>query len=131
ALAMYVINTALVVIAAAIHNHRRPLDVFAEAAAGDLKQTGALYVAGMLLAVIAARSPWLAVVMMVPIGGVQLSLKRSMQLREQTIAAVESMADLVDRRDPYTFQHSRSVAGHAVRTARALNLPESEIELIG
>jgi HD-GYP domain-containing protein (c-di-GMP phosphodiesterase class II) len=131
ATAMYVINTALVVIAAAIHNHRRPLDVFAEAAAGDLKQTGALYVAGMLLAVIAARSPWLAVVMMVPIGGVQLSLKRSMQLRQQTIAAVESMADLVDRRDPYTFQHSRSVAGHAVRTARALNLPESEIELIG
>jgi putative nucleotidyltransferase with HDIG domain len=40
------------------------------------------------------------------------------------------MADVVDRRDPYTFQHSQSVADHAVRTARRLQLPDKEVELI-
>jgi putative nucleotidyltransferase with HDIG domain len=40
------------------------------------------------------------------------------------------MADVVDRRDPYTFEHSQSVADHAVRTARRLRLPDKEVELI-
>jgi HD-GYP domain-containing protein (c-di-GMP phosphodiesterase class II) len=129
--AMYLVSTGLVVGATALHTRRNPFQIWAEAAAGDLRQTTALYVAGCLLAVIAARSPWVAAVMMVPIAGVQLSLKRSMELRQQTVAAVESMADLVDRRDPYTFQHSRSVAEHAVRTAWRLKLPDREVELIG
>jgi putative nucleotidyltransferase with HDIG domain len=119
ACAMYAVSTVLVGIAVAMHHSRRLRDVLGE------------MVAGVLLMVLAWRSPWLAAVMMVPIGGVHLSLKRSMQLREQTVAAVESMADLVDRRDPYTFQHSRSVAQHAVTIARRLQLPEGEIELIG
>jgi putative nucleotidyltransferase with HDIG domain len=40
------------------------------------------------------------------------------------------LADVVDRRDPYTFQHSQSVADHAARTARQLQLPDREVELI-
>ena len=68
--------------------------------------------------------------MLAPIAGLQLALKRAVQMREQTMAAVESMADVVDRRDPYTGQHSRSVAEYSVRIARQLHLPESEVELI-
>ncbi len=130
AFAMYTVNTALVVVAAGLHNSRSPIAVWVESAAADLRQTSALYAAGFILAMISDHMPWLALVMMIPIGGVQLSLKRSMQLREQTVAAVESMALLVDRRDPYTFQHSRSVAEHAERTARRMKLPEREVELI-
>jgi putative nucleotidyltransferase with HDIG domain len=127
---MYATSTGLVVIAAALHNGRNPMEIWAEAAADDVKPTVALYVAGYLLAVLSSGRPWLAVVMMVPIAAIQLALTRSMQLMEQTIAAVESMADVVDRRDPYTFQHSQSVADHAVRTARQLQLPDKEVELI-
>ncbi len=127
---MYATSTGLVVIAAALHNGRNPMQIWAEAAAADVKPTVALYVAGYLLAVLSSGRPWLAVVMMVPIAAIQLALTRSMQLMEQTIAAVESMADVVDRRDPYTFQHSQSVADHAVRTARHLQLPDKEVELI-
>jgi putative nucleotidyltransferase with HDIG domain len=131
AVAMYVVSTALVGLAVALHNRRRVVQVWTDMVSGEFRQAAALYVAGFLLMVIGGRNPWLAAVMMVPIGGVQLSLKRSMELREQTVAAVESMADLVDRRDPYTFEHSRSVATYAVRTARQLKLPEREVELIG
>jgi HD-GYP domain-containing protein (c-di-GMP phosphodiesterase class II) len=131
AAAMYAVNTCLVVLAVAMHNRRNPFATWLEAASGDIRQTATLYVAGFLLALIGARNPWLAALMMVPIGGVQLSLKRSVQLREQTVAAVESMADLVDRRDQYTFQHSRNVAQHAVRIARRMKLQDREVELIG
>jgi putative nucleotidyltransferase with HDIG domain len=106
------------------------LQIWTEAASTDLKQTAAIYVAGYLLAVVSNGRPWLAVVMMGPIAGLQLAVKRSVQLREQTLAAVESMADVVDRRDPYTFKHSESVADHAVHTARKLGLPDRDVELI-
>src|SRR5216684_245252 len=127
---MYAVSTGLDVIAAGMHNRRHPWEIWAEIAAADSKPTAALYVAGYLLAILSSGRPWLAVVMMVPIAAIQLALTRSMQLMEQTIAAVESMADVVDRRDPYTFQHSQSVADHAVRTARRLQLPDKEVELI-
>jgi putative nucleotidyltransferase with HDIG domain len=127
---LYVVNTGFVVGAVGLHNMRNPLEVWAETAGADFKQTAALYVAGYLLAVLSNGQPWLALVMMVPVAGIQLAIARSVQLMEQTIAAVESMADVVDRRDPYTYQHSQSVAEHAVRTARQMRLPDREVELI-
>jgi len=127
---MYTASTGLVVLAGAIHDKRNPLELWAEIAASDLKQTTALYVAGYLLALLSVGRPWLALVMMVPIAAIQLALTRSVQLMEQTIDAVEAMADVVDRRDPYTFQHSQSVADHSVRTARRLGLPDREVEVI-
>jgi putative nucleotidyltransferase with HDIG domain len=130
ALVMYAVSTALVVTAAGLQTSRSPLQVWIDAASTDLSQTAALYVAGYLLAMLAGGRPWLAAVMMVPIAGVQLSLKRSVQLTEQTVRAVEAMADVVDRRDPYTFQHSESVARHAVEIARKLKLPDHEVEVI-
>ncbi len=126
----YFVSTGLVVVAAGLHARRNPLEVWVETASADLRQTAALYVAGYLFVVIATAQPWLAVAMMVPVAAIHLALKRSVQLQEQTIAALEAMADVVDRRDPYTFQHSQSVADLAVRTARRLRLPEREVELI-
>ena len=127
---MYGVSTALTFGAVGLHNRRHPVEIWSEVAAADVKQAVALYVAGYLLAVLAVGRPWLALVMMVPVGAIQVALARSVQLNEQTIAAVEAMADVVDRRDPYTYEHSQSVAGHAVRTARRLRLPDKEVELI-
>ncbi|TMB90657.1 MAG: HD-GYP domain-containing protein [Chloroflexi bacterium] len=127
---LYVISIALVVVAVGLHTRRNPFEIWVEAAAADFKQTAALYVAGFLLAVLSNGQTWLALAMMVPVAGIQLALSRSVQLMEQTIAAVESMADVVDRRDPYTFQHSQSVANHSVSIARKLRLPDREVELI-
>ena len=67
---MYAVNNGLVVVAAAIHGRRNPLELWAEIAAAELKQTTALYVAGYLLAVISIGRPWLALVMMIPVGAI-------------------------------------------------------------
>ncbi|MDQ6721719.1 MAG: HD-GYP domain-containing protein [Candidatus Dormibacteraeota bacterium] len=127
---LYAVNNGLVAVAVSLQTKRSAFEIWTEAAAADLWQTGALYVVGYLVAVLSNGRPWLALAMMVPLAGIQLALSRSIQLMEQTIAAVESMADVVDRRDPYTFQHSQSVAVNAVRIARQLHLPDREVELI-
>lgn len=127
---LYVVSTTAVVLAAGRILRRSAFDIWAEAAGIELKQTAAIYVAGYLLAVLSNGRPVLALVMMGPIAALQLALNRSTQLREQTVAAVESMADVVDRRDPYTYQHSQDVAAYAVRTARRLHLPDRDVEMI-
>ena len=130
ALALYVVNIALLVIAVAMMNRRSPFEVWAETAGVDLKLTAAVYAAGYLLALISPAHPWLAIVVLAPLAGVQLALKRAVQMRDQTIAAVESMADVVDKRDQYTFEHSQSVAKNAVLIARRLHLPDRDVETI-
>lgn len=130
AVLMYCISTGLCAIGVGLLNRRSPFAILNEAASTDFWPTMSMNVAGYLLAVLSPGRPWLAVVMMVPVAGIQLALTRSIQLQSQTIAAVESMADVVDRRDPYTYQHSQSVADHAVRIARKLMLPDKEVELV-
>jgi len=130
ATALYVVSTSAVVVAAGRMLRRSAFDVWAEAAGIELKQTAAIYIAGYLLAVLSNGRPLMAVVMMGPIAALQLALNRSAQIREQTVAAVESMADVVDRRDPYTYKHSQDVAAYAVRTARQLHLPDRDVEMI-
>lgn len=130
AIALYVVSTSAVVVAAGRMLKRSAFDIWAEAAGVELKQTAAIYVAGYLLAVLSNGRPLLAVVMMGPIAALQLALNRSTQLREQTVAAVESMADVVDRRDRYTYKHSQDVAACSVRIARQLHLPDREVEMI-
>lgn len=130
AVTMYVVNIALLVIAVAMMNRRNPFEVWAETAGVDLKLTAAVYAAGYLLALTSPAHPWIAVVVLAPLAGVQLALKRSVQMRDQTIAAVESMADVVDKRDSYTFEHSQSVARHAVRIAKQMHLADREVETI-
>src|SRR5260370_12778346 len=120
---IYAVSTGLDVIAAGMHNQRNPLEIWAEIFSADSKPTAALYVARYLLALLSTGRPWLAVVMMVPIAAIQLALTRSMQLMEQTIAPVESMADVVHARDPYTFPPSPSVPPHSLPPPPHHHLP--------
>jgi putative nucleotidyltransferase with HDIG domain len=52
------------------------------------------------------------------------------ELRHESVRAMERMADEVDRRDPYTYQHSQRVAQYSSAIARKLGLSPTEIALI-
>jgi putative nucleotidyltransferase with HDIG domain len=58
------------------------------------------------------------------------SLKQRIELRHEGMRAMERMAAEVDRRDPYTFQHSQRVSVYAHAIARKLGLTAAEIELV-
>jgi HD-GYP domain-containing protein (c-di-GMP phosphodiesterase class II) len=127
---MYMANSFAVSVIAGLQTERSPFSVWVGAAHVDVMHNAAMYLLGFMISLVSAGRPWAAVLMALPAGVIYLSLKQSVQLIEQTISAVEAMADVVDRRDRYTFEHSQRVAEQAVRIARHLRLPDSEVETI-
>jgi putative nucleotidyltransferase with HDIG domain len=92
---------------------------------GLVLQIVALYPLGALMAVTYVHfGQWLGVALLaVPTVAAYNSLNRSQQLREDTKAALEALADAIDHRDPYTAAHSSRVADYAGQIARVLNVP--------
>lgn len=93
-------------------------------------QVFSLGILAILIAIVHSLSPWYSILMLVPLFVVQISLREHLKLREQAKAAFEKIAAIVHARDTYTGQHSEEVAKLAVKLARALNLPEEEVERI-
>ncbi len=95
-----------------------------------LVQILSLGVLGILMAVVYAQSPWNLLLVLIPLGLVHLSLRNYMRLREEAKRAFEKMADLLAKRDPYTYEHSEEVANLAAKVARKLKLPMDQVEKI-
>lgn len=126
----YATNSLGVSLAIGLQHGRNPLDVWRIRWQLSVLQSCALYLVGVVAALLAGSYPWAVIIMAVPTALIYLGLKRSVQLLEQTVAAVEAMADVVDQRDHYTWGHCRRTADYAVLLARRLGLPAEEVERI-
>jgi len=93
-------------------------------------QVLSLGILAILIAIVHSISPWYTILMLAPLFVVQISLREHLKLREQAKAAFEKIAAIIHARDVYTGQHSEEVAELAVKLARALRLPEEEVERI-
>ncbi|HEX6349203.1 MAG TPA: HD-GYP domain-containing protein [Candidatus Dormibacteraeota bacterium] len=131
ALAMYGLNSALVAVAVGLHSGRSPLQLLVSTRQVAALQYAGLFLVGLVAAAGTATYPWMPLVMVLPAAIIYISLKRSLQLAEQTIHAVERMADVVDRRDPYTYQHSMRVAQYSVQIGRRLGLNPDQVRVLG
>jgi HD-GYP domain-containing protein (c-di-GMP phosphodiesterase class II) len=127
AAAMYFTNTGLVALMVAIHTHRRMSDVWLSTQRLDAPSETALYLIGFVTAIMASVYEWIPLVMVVPTAVVYLSTKRAVILNQQTIDAVEAMADMVDMRDRYTADHSKRVAANAAKIASAMGLRPEDV----
>ena len=116
ALVMYAFNVFLVALAVALATARNPFGHFLDTQRIVYLQFAALYLVGGLAAFGAVRWPWIPVFSIIPGVLVYHSLKQRIELRHEGVRAMERMAAEVDRRDPYTFQHSQRVAiySHAI-----------------
>ena len=130
ALIMHVVNGLLVAGAVALQTNRNPLWLWMTFNRHDLPQHAALYVMGPLAALLAEISPWALYLMVIPVVLIYISFKHSTLLRLQTKEAVEALADTIDMRDPYTFQHSQRVARYARELALNMGLPEDTVDTI-
>ncbi len=130
ALAMYLINLLAVSTMAALAEGMRPMRVFLDTQQAVAVQFAVLYALGLAVAWLTVRYPWVPAVTPVPAALIYLSLRRVVRLSEETIRAVERMADMVDRRDPYTFEHSRRVAEYSVLLGRRIGLRRDEVEIL-
>ena len=83
---------------------------------------------GAILAIFAFSHPW-NVLAVVPVAlAVNQAQARVLRSRQETLHALETFANIVDERDPYTYRHSIRVAGYVDSLARALGLPYSDID---
>lgn len=130
AVSMYLVNTGSVALVAGFHTRRAAFDIWRSTQRIDLASEAALYLIGFLTAIVAHEQPIAALAMVIPAGVVYLATKRAVILNEQTIRAVEAMADMVDMRDRYTAEHSKRVAANVAVIAPAMGLSSEEVATV-
>lgn len=132
AVAMYLVYTLGVSCAAGIQLRQNPLRIWIAGRRKALIPEVGLYPVGAAMAIGAASFAWTPVLMIVPACVIYMTLRHTfrLQLVKQTVSAVEQLADIVDMRDHYTFEHSRRVADFAVRIAREMALAPEQVETI-
>ena len=91
---------------------------------------GAQYMVALLGAYAALHQIWTLALMMVPTYIVYLAFKHAKEMHDGTFLLLESLADTVDLRDPYTGGHSRRVADWSAKILREMNVYGPEAELI-
>ncbi len=90
----------------------------------------AQYGVGLIAALAAGIHGLSLVLMLVPIVLVYLAFKNVMELRSSTRQMLESMADEVDMRDPYTGGHSRRVAELTQAVLHEMQMWGPSVEII-
>lgn len=96
----------------------------------DLPQQVALYFLGLFAALTAYHYPLTLPLLLVPAFVVYISLRDGQYLRRGAQQTMESLADIVDLRDHYTYEHSTRVANLARAIAAEMKLLPEEIESI-
>ena len=97
----------------------------------DLPYDAALYAAGLVAAIAGSIHLWLLMLLVVPTPLLYRAMKNQVALRVQTREAVESLADIVDERDPYTFGHCKRVAEFARAICGSMGLsPDLTDEIV-
>ena len=130
AIAMYVGNVFLVAMAVALATSRNPLMVVRSTQRLIYVQFATLYVLGTASAFAAVHFAWLPLLAVVPAVLIYHSLRQRIEMRRESMRAMERMANEVDRRDPYTFMHSQRVAIYTHAIARKLGFSAAEIDLL-
>ena len=72
--------------------------------------------------------PWGLVLFAIPLLVSQQAFRLYMEIRSDLKDFVRALTEVLDGIDPYTRHHSMRVAEYSVRLARALKLPEHEVE---
>ena len=137
ALALYavthlVVNLVLLSVAIGLATGTRPWDVALANYRGIFVPIIALYPLGVLMSVTYIHfGGWVGLLLLaIPTVAVYSALNKAQQLRAHTRAALEALADALDRRDQYTSQHSQRVAGYVDAIARTLKLSLAEREVV-
>lgn len=82
---------------------------------------------GVAFAFFLLTEPWAALTLLPLLLAVYRSHERLVTLRRETAHALETFANVVDERDPYTYHHSARVAEYARSLAESLELPQRTV----
>lgn len=88
------------------------------------------YLIGILAALAALTEIWSLVLWVPPLWIIYWSLKQAKEMHDGTSQLLESLADTVDLRDPYTGGHSRRVTEYALHILNTMGIIGPEVDLI-
>jgi len=84
---------------------------------------------GILIGVVETTAGLSGVLLLfVPLLVARYSLQLYAQMRKAYLSTIQAMVAAIEARDPYTAGHSRRVATYTVATARAMRLPEEQMD---
>ena len=130
AVTMHITNVGLVSLAVGLGTSRNPLWIATSSQRVVYLQSASLYALGAAAGFASVRFAWLPVLGILPAVLVYHSLRQRIEMRREAMRAMERMAEEVDRRDRYTFNHSQRVAIYSHAIARRLGLGASEIDML-
>jgi HD-GYP domain-containing protein (c-di-GMP phosphodiesterase class II) len=127
ALVHMLVNTGLVASIIAATSARSPWPIMVESTRSELPATVEEVGLGVLVALCVLVQPWALAALVPLLVAVYHAHSRLAMLRRETARALETFANVVDERDPYTYRHSLRVADSVRRLAQGLRLPSSHV----
>jgi hypothetical protein len=128
--AIYLCNTVLVAGIVSLQTRLPLWHVWRQSVAFGHAEDASQFILGLLAAVMVDVHVWTLPLFLLPAAVLYRSMEQHIQLQQQTVDALEALADVVDLRDPYTANHSRRVAVYARELATELDLSPDEVDLI-
>lgn len=127
ALAYLATNRTLVAAIVSLTSANTFRQLVGEAFRAELASASAEVSLGVALAFFVLSDPWKIVVLGPLVFAVYQAHARLGTLHNETSRALETLANVVDERDPYTYRHSIRVAEYVERLAESLGLPAVEV----
>ena len=124
-----VLNVSLVAIVVALAQDANPWQVMLVNMKWAFPNFIALAPLGYLIALIYHELGfWGIALFFIPLLIARHSFQAYMDVREMYLDTIQALAAAIDAKDPYTKGHSERVASYTVQLAKALKLPENQVE---
>jgi putative nucleotidyltransferase with HDIG domain len=127
ALAYVSVNRALVSAIVSLTSKIPLRQLLREASGSELASTAGEISLGVTLAFFVLSNPWQVLALGPLVLAVYQAHARLTAVKEETARALETFANVVDERDPYTYRHSTRVAEHVERLGEALALAPADV----
>jgi HD-GYP domain-containing protein (c-di-GMP phosphodiesterase class II) len=127
ALVYTAVNTVLVTTIVSLMSNTRFGPLLRDTTAAEAQVVAAEAGLGFAFAALVLADPWYVLALLPLLVAVYRAHANLVLMRRETGRALETFANVVDERDPYTYRHSTRVADHVTELAEHLGLPGSEI----
>jgi HD-GYP domain-containing protein (c-di-GMP phosphodiesterase class II) len=125
------VNATLFAIVVGIATGKSPVVMFVADIRNFLLQNVTLQSIALILTTMPGLSPWALVIILLPLFGPFIAMRGHRETLQQIQQTIEALADMVDRRDVTTAQHSERVAHYAQQIIDELgNIRIAEAEAI-
>jgi HD-GYP domain-containing protein (c-di-GMP phosphodiesterase class II) len=132
ALAFNIVNSGIIAIVLSQVVSTTPWRMWRSNIRGVAFESLSLPTLGALVPVLYEQNPIGVLLVVIPLLGPYLSFRRYGQIHRETRSTIELVADLLDRRDPYTAEHSKRVTDYVemiIDELEFLSFEEREIIL--